>query len=174
MALWKNTDANTSAPKFAPASGYGIASNGDVLFGNTTSYGTFGVDAAEQGVATKKSAHAGWVLRKPGTGPVVSISANTGSYSPDGNVYLTFSGGGVANTTANAQIVTNGSKQILSITVADGGRYETTPTIGTVANSNAVFTIVMGGRANRVQNETLVAMGSMSGDASDDSVFADA
>jgi hypothetical protein len=174
MSLWNNTDANTSAPKFAPASGYGIATNGDGLFGNTTSYGTFGVDAAEQAVATKKGAHAGWVLRKPGTGPIVSITANTGSYSPDGNVYLTFSGGGVANTTANAQIVTNGSKQILSITINDPGRYERTPTIGAVANANVALTIVMGGRANRVQAETLVAMGSMTGDGSDDTVFPDA
>jgi hypothetical protein len=174
MSLWKNTDANTSAPKFAPASGYGISTNGDGLFGNTTSYGTFGVDAAEQAVATKKGAHAGWVLRKPGTGPIVSITANTGSYSPDGNVYLTFSNGGVANTTANAQIVTDGSKQILSITINDPGRYETTPTIGAVANANVALTIVMGGRANRVQTETLVAMGSMTGDGSDDTVFPDA
>jgi hypothetical protein len=30
--------------------------------------------------------------------------------------------------------------------------------------SNAVFTITMGGRANRVHTETLVAMGSMTGD----------
>jgi hypothetical protein len=30
--------------------------------------------------------------------------------------------------------------------------------------SNAAFTITMGGRANRVQTETLVAMGSMTGD----------
>lgn len=172
MALWQNTDANTSAPKFAVAGGVGISSNGDVLFGNTQ-IGVFGVDSTEQGIATKKGAHAGWVLRKVGTGPIVSITANTDSYSPDGNVYLTFSGGG-ANTSANAQIVTDGSKQIISITVAEAGRYETTPTIGAVANSNAVFTIVMGGRANRVQNETIVAMGSMSGDGDDDSVFADA
>jgi hypothetical protein len=31
----------------------------------------------------------------------------------------------------------------------------------------------MGGRANRVQSETLVAMGSMTGDGSDDAIFAD-
>ena len=30
---------------------------------------------------------------------------------------------------------------------------------------NAVFTVTMGGRANRVQLETLVAMGSMTGDS---------
>jgi hypothetical protein len=172
MALWSNSDANTSAPKFAPASGIGIASNGDTLFGNTV-VGVFGVDTTEQGVAAnKKGAHAGWVLRQVGTGPVATITANTGSYSPDGNVYLTFTGGG-ANTSANAQIITNGSKQILSITLADGGRYETTPTIGAVANANVAFTITMGGRANRASVETLVAMGSMTGDGDDDAVFAD-
>jgi hypothetical protein len=172
MSLWNNTDANTSAPKFSVASGIGISSNGNALYGNTK-VGVFGVDTTEQRVAANKDgAHAGWVLRQVGTGPVASITANTGSYSPDGNVYLTFTNGG-ANTTANAQIVTNGSKQILSITINDPGRYERTPTIGAVANANVALTIVMGGRANRATVETIVAMGSMTGDGSDDTVFAD-
>ena len=33
------------------------------------------------------------------------------------------------------------------------------------AVTNAVFTITVGGRAGRVQTETLVAMGSMTGDS---------
>lgn len=75
MSLWSNTDANTSAPKFAPAGGLGVAQNGDALFGNTTisqfvtgaALGVFGVDAAEQ-VNAPKGGHAGWVLRKVGSG----------------------------------------------------------------------------------------------------------
>ena len=170
MALWSNSDANTSAPKNAVAGGFGVAVNGETLYANTTidayvpnlAIGVEGVTAAEEATDTLGTQHAGWNLVKRGTGPVVSITANTGAYSPDGNVYLTFSNGGTNTTTANAQIITNGSKQILSIIVNAGGEYTVTPTIGAVANANVAFTITMGGRANRVQTETLVAMGSIS------------
>ncbi len=184
MALWSNTDAAASAPKNAVASGLGVSANGSTLFGNNqidailtdAALGVFGVDATEQGISGNKTevgAHAGWILRKAGTGPVVTISANTGAHSPDGNVYITFTGGGTGNTTANAQIFTNSvSKLITSITVNAGGEYLTTPTAEAV-NANATFTITMGGRANRVQSETLVAMGSMTGDGSDDALYAD-
>ena len=171
MSLWGNLDQANNAPKSTDAGGLGVSANGEVLFGNTqvsayvtnAALGVFGVDATEQALATaNKSAHAGWVLRKAGTGPIVEISANTGSYSPDGNVYLTFSGG-----TANAQITTNSvSKLITGVVVNDGGSYFTAPT-ATAVNANVSFTITMGGRANRVQTETLVAMGSVSGDAED-------
>jgi hypothetical protein len=184
MALWTNVDEAAGAPKNAVASGLGVSANGSTLFGNNTigvfvndaSIGTFGVDSTEQGVTANKTqvgAHAGWVLRKAGTGPVVSISANTGAHSPDGNVYITFTNGGTGNTTANAQVFTNSvSKLITSITVDAGGEYLTTPT-ATAVNANATFTITMGGRANRVQSETLVAMGSMTGDGDDDAIYAD-
>lgn len=79
MSLWSNTDANTSAPKFAVAGGLGIAQNGDALYANNTvnafktglTIGVFGVDANETALANNaanKPAHAGWVLRKVGTG----------------------------------------------------------------------------------------------------------
>ena len=113
MSLWKNTDANTSAPLFA-ASQVNLAptqASANILYTNTTAggivtgktVGLFGVDTTEQGVSgNPKGGHAGWNL------------------------------------------VTTGS----------------------------------GGRANRVHVETLVAMGSMTGDgsatANDDPVFADA
>jgi hypothetical protein len=75
MALWSNTDANTSAPKNAVASGVGLSANGYTLFdaaqsigeeGNTTVQ-VFGVDTNEQ-VNGTKGGHAGWVLRTTGTG----------------------------------------------------------------------------------------------------------
>jgi hypothetical protein len=77
MALWSNTDANTSAPKFAPAGGLGVSANGFTMFSNTTAdafvtgatLGVFGVDTAEQqGTVTSQGGHAGWVLRKTGSG----------------------------------------------------------------------------------------------------------
>lgn len=77
MALWSNTDANTPAPKNAVASGLGVVGSGDTLYANTTAdafvsgltLGVFGVDAKEQQVVSvTKGGHAGWVLRKTGSG----------------------------------------------------------------------------------------------------------
>lgn len=79
MSLWSNVDSNTGAPKFAVAGGLGVAANGDALYANTTTgafvsgaaVGVFGVDANEIALANNaasKPAHAGWVLRKTGTG----------------------------------------------------------------------------------------------------------
>ena len=79
MALWSNTDANTSAPKFAVAGGLGVSENGDTLYANTTTsafvtgvkLGVFGVDVVEQGLgnnATGIGSHSGWNLVTQGTG----------------------------------------------------------------------------------------------------------
>lgn len=185
MTLWAKSDSSNAAPKHAGVASTGNA-NGATLFGSTTigaftdkqAVGVFGVDTAEQAVvANPRGAHAGWVVVKQGTGPVATITANTNAYSPDGNVYITFTGGGTGSTTANAQIVTNGAKLITGITLNTGGSYLTAPTVGAVPNSNVAITITMGGRAGRKHTETLVAMGSIGqagvADAADDAVFAD-
>jgi hypothetical protein len=185
MALWGSRDLSNNAPKYAVAGGVGVSANGQALFGNTQvsafatnlTLGTFGVDTTEVDVAVSsgsrnRPAHAGWNLRKVGVGPVLSISANTGSFSPSGNVYLTFTGDTGA-TVANAQVFVNSAtKRILSVVVNDGGLYSTTPS-AVASGANVEFTITMGGRANRVQMETLVAMGSMTDDGSDDTLFPD-
>ena len=78
MALWKNTDANTSAPKFVGVGG-SSTQNGMSLYANTTTsafitnqkVGVFGVDVTETGLANNRTthgAHAGWNLVKQGTG----------------------------------------------------------------------------------------------------------
>jgi hypothetical protein len=83
MALWSNTDANTSAPKYV-TSYLNVSqsqNNVNLAYGNTTTsafitsanVGVFGVDTSEMAntAATSKAsrpAHAGWVLRKAGTG----------------------------------------------------------------------------------------------------------
>lgn len=185
MSLWSISDSSNAAPKHVGVAATKNASGAD-LFGNTTisafttnqAVGVFGVDNAEQGVvANPRGAHAGWVVVKQGTGPVATITANANSYSPDGNVYISFSGGGTGSTSANAQIVTNGVKLITGITLASGGNYLSAPTIGAVPNSNVAITITMGGRVGREHTETLVAMSSIGtagvADASDDTVFAD-
>lgn len=79
MPLWSNTDSNTSAPKFAVAGGLGVSATGSQMYANTTTdafvtgtkLGVFGVDTNEIGLANNKAqsaTHAGWVLRKEGTG----------------------------------------------------------------------------------------------------------
>lgn len=78
MALWSNTDANTSAPKNAVAAGLGVSANGLTLFDNDTTdafvtgvkLGVFGVTNDEQQVTQQSihGAHAGWNLVKQGTG----------------------------------------------------------------------------------------------------------
>jgi hypothetical protein len=175
-AFWTMTDANTGVPLFAPtalklaptrANANVIYANANVAQAFSSAVGVWGVDTQEASntqvtPAAGKMAHAGWVQKTSGMGPVLTISANSGSYSPDGNIFVTFSNGGTGSTVANASIVTNGSKLITSVTLNTEGLYLTTPTAVAV-NSNAVFTITMGGRANRSQYETLVAAGSITG-----------
>ena len=195
MSLWGKSDSSNAAPAFAGVDvGIAASATGSSLFGNTQiaafqtnhniAVGIFGVDTTEQGVSASSNthaAHSGWVLVKQGTGPIVSIAANSGSYSTDSktsNVYLSFSGGGTGTTTANAQIIANTTTGLISsIQVNSGGNYLRAPVIGTVPNSNVALTITMGGRAGRRMTETLVATGTIGQqgvtDASDDSTFAD-
>ena len=81
MALWSNTDANTSAPKYV--TNYLNVSqsqnNVNLAYGNTTTsafitsanVGIFGVDTSEMANTASianRPAHAGWILRTAGTG----------------------------------------------------------------------------------------------------------
>jgi hypothetical protein len=182
MALWGNLDASNNAPVFADTGGYGVTANTQdaTIFGNVTigatradvAMGMFGVDTIEEAVTTgdgSKATHTGWVLRTAYTGPVVSITANAGAVGT--NSYITFTGGSsgaadgkTGNTSANAIVSVNSTGHIVSVTVLSGGEYANTP-VATPAAGNAAFTLTMGGRANRVFQETLVAMGSIYGDA---------
>ena len=181
MSLWGNLDAANNAPKHTNTAGYGgdtpqVTANGQVYYSNTAIdafigdavIGVFGVDTSEQAAATAEQGvpqHAGWVIRKVGMGPITSITANAGAVGV--NSYITFAGGnginGSGSTAANAEISVNTAGYITSITINNLGLYANTP-IATPNTGNAVFTITMGGRANRVQTETVVAMGSMTGD----------
>lgn len=83
MSLWSNTDANTSVPKFAPSlvNLTNTQNNSNLMYANTTTsafitganVGVFGVDTNEMANTAASSvashpAHAGWILRKAGTG----------------------------------------------------------------------------------------------------------
>jgi len=172
--LWTMTDANTGVPIYA-GTALNLAptrANANVIFANANvaqafseAVGVYGVDTEEASntqvtPAATRMAHAGWVQRTAGMGPVVTIRANASSYGT--NSFVTFSGGGTGSTVANAtvSVATNGLIQL--VTINSGGLYLVTPTAVPVSG-NAAFTVTMGGRANRTQYETLVAAGSMTG-----------
>ena len=111
MALWSNTDANTSAPKFGQITpAFGSSANGLQLYANTqtsafitgANVGIFGVDTTEQtvsGATANHSAHAGWVLRKAGTGgragrvqteTLIAMGSMTGDGSASANDDTTY------------------------------------------------------------------------------------
>ena len=192
MALFGNIDASNNAPNFSGLTGYETSTTGESLansapssvFGNTymsatrtdVEFGVFGIDVAEQAAMTEgKVTHAGWVARTKGAGPIASVTANTDAVGPSATAAsytLVLSGGGVNNTSAQVSVTTAATGRISSISVSNAGLYTGTPTTNTFGNT--VFTISMGGRNGRVMNETLVAMGSMEGDASDDAIAPDA
>lgn len=191
MSLWGNVDASNNAPNFSGITGYKTTTsvaNSQIaaVYGNTdigateanVALGVFGVDTTEITVATAgthSGAHAGWIARRAFTGPIVSVTANAGAVGPAATAAsytLAITGGGVGNTGASIVVTTNAAGYITTINVNSGGSYTTTPVANTFGNT--VFTITMGGRANRVQEECLVAMGSMVGDGSDDTYYPDA
>lgn len=189
MSLWGNLDAANNAPKSSGMPGYGgstpqVTSNAQVYYANTQlgsfsdnqAIGIFGVTAAEQAnsrtvESTGVPSHAGWVTRRVGMGPITSITANAGCVAVNSTITIV-ANSGFGNTGSNgrstiipvvATITTNTAGYISTITIVNPGMYANTPILRP-NTGNAVFTVTMGGRANRVQTETLVAMGSMTGD----------
>ena len=192
MSLWGNVDASNNAPNFSGLTGYDTSTTGESLansqpssvFGNTymsatrtdVEFGVFGIDTTEEGLITDgQPTHAGWVARTKGAGPVVSVTANTDAVGPAATACtytLVLSGGGTNNTAAQVSVTTAATGRISSISISNAGLYTGTPTTNTFGNT--AFTFTMGGRNGRTTFETLVAMGSMVGDASDDAIAPDA
>ena len=136
----------------------------------------FGIDTTEEGLITDGTpTHAGWVARTKGAGGIDSVAANTDAVGPAASACtytLILSGGGTNNTSAQVSVTTAATGRITAVTVTNAGLYTGTPTANTFGNT--AFTFTMGGRNGRTTFETLVAMGSMEGDASDDAIAPDA
>ncbi len=185
MSLWGNLDASNNAPNFSGLTGYKSStslanSQIDGIFGNTTIsqtrsnvvFGVFGVDATEANSTLSSGdgrnvTHAGWVARTVGTGPVESITG----VGLSSNGFITFIGGSsgaaagmTGNVAANAQVYVNTAGWLVNVTMRTAGSYANTPNV-VFPSGNVVPTVTMGGRANRVTQETIVAMGSIYGDA---------
>ena len=189
MSLWGNLDAANNAPVSSAMAGYGgntpqVTANAEVYYANTKlgsfsdnqAIGIFGVSAAEQANTTTVAStgvptHAGWVTRRVGMGPVATITANAGCVAVNSTITIV-ANSGFGNTGSNgrstiipvvATISVNTAGYISTITIVNPGLYANTPILRP-NTGNAVFTVTMGGRANRISTETLVAMGSMTGD----------
>ena len=158
------------------------ASTDSAMFNNATpsaflsgqAVGVYGVDTAE--IAVSKGygvAHAGWNLRRAGTGPIIS-GVNTGTPGYNNNDIVVIKSP-VAGGNATFTMVTNsvGGSVVLTLTNAGFGfNLATIPTSnifitavgGGAAAGNTVvtnFAVKAGGRAGRIHYETLVAMSSL-------------
>lgn len=183
----------------------GSRANVDVrMFNNTTpgafisrqAVGVFGADATETNVSNGAGlAHAGWQLRRAGTGSIVSIGY-TGTANGYNNTDVITVASPAAGGNATATVATNATGGALTITITNAGYGFTAVNAAanvSIANSTggasggdgATFTARAGGRAGRVHYETLVAMGSLGAqtaaygtaalvaDASDDTILPD-
>jgi hypothetical protein len=160
MPLWGNRDQYSDAPKYTVHAHSG--KKGQQLYGNSV----FLADATETTV-NKTIAHPGWVRRIVGTGPIKSITINSGGTLYSNSDTISVSGGSV-NATAN--IVTNGSGVITAINITNIGAgftnsLSTTITVTTSTGSTANLAPVFGGRAGRIKFETLIALATTVGDA---------
>ena len=179
------------------------------MFNNTTpgafltgqAVGIFGADATETSVSNASGiAHAGWLVRRAGTGSLASFTINASATAAGyNNADIITVKSAQAGGNATVTFVTNSSGGNLVFTISNVGAGFTTATVptsnifvtnsigGTAAGNTTVTSFIAkaGGRAGRVHFETLVAMGSLGAqtapygtpaliaDASDDTILPD-
>lgn len=197
MALWGNKDypASNQKPVFANTT---TTTSNSVINGTSANvvYGTVaGVSATEMTTNATKipvPQHAGWVANKIGTGPITSVTVGAGGSGinaagfiviADGSALGQGTGGNLSYTIANTQNTlqaysTNSAwNGVATVTVVNGGSLYSnsgaiTYNVSSTANTTQpTLTFVLGGRAGRIQTETLVAMGSVTLDAPSDNAF---
>ena len=195
--LWGNKDYATgnNKPRYANTSNISSASTINGTKANTNKYYGIvsGVSPTEMAGVTGSAdhpQHAGWVSIKIGTGPIRSIGA-TGGSGINAAGYLTLTdpspwgqgtGANLSYTIANSQnslqgFSTNSTLNVIStITVVNGGSGYSNSTSITVTPTGSyttlpTFTVKLGGRGDRYQAETLIAMGSVTLDDPRDNVW---
>jgi hypothetical protein len=195
MPLWGNLDNVTGnqKPLFANTTNSSSRSTINGSAANTAKYygNMYGVSATESSANPNEAVHAGWVSQKIGTGPVSRIdivSGGTGINAPgylliSDNSYLKQGAGFNASfTIANSQntlqtFSTNPAwNAINSITIVNGGSgFSNVAALNVRTNgSNTTWpnlSITLGGRAGRFSYETIIAMGSITGDDPLDNVY---
>lgn len=165
MPLWTKDDSAAGAPKIQINGGLGNPALGAASFGTT-------VVGLGDGEYVGKKAHTGWTRVIRGKGPVSSIAITAAGTGYSNTDFVRVSGG---TTNAYASVTTNGSGGITALTLAPnvGGGFVNNSTISVgvftagstggsaSAGTGATFTVTLGGRANRVQTECLVALSGM-------------
>jgi hypothetical protein len=138
--------------------------------------GIFGVSASEisnnvNNNSHEMPAHAGWVFRRAGTGSVINVDYTgtaTGYNNTDVITVASPQAGG--NATVNFTTNATGGALVFNIANAGAGFFVVNAssnvsiansTGGATGGTGATFTATVGGRAGRVQTETLIAMGSL-------------
>lgn len=145
-------------------------------FINNMATGVFGVSALEMANNTANAskenpAHAGWVYRKAGTGPIVSVGIAAGGSGYDNTDVITVASP-QAGGNATVTVGTNSTGGVTSLVITNAGAgflaVDATANVsianstgGASAGVGGSFTATAGGRAGRVHTETLVAMGSL-------------
>jgi hypothetical protein len=181
--MWGNQNQANSAPQGEVVASPITLATGVTTFANTTVgafinnvvVGTYGVPGANVEPETNNATSAGWITETVFTGPLLSLSvSNSGSgYSNTNSLNITSMGTAYLNA---GTIVTNNTGGLVSVTLTSNVSVGTlskfsysfatssanaTPSVGT----GATLTPVLGGRAGRVQYETIVAMSSITSNA---------
>jgi hypothetical protein len=196
--LWGNVDGPTgnNKPKYANTSNLtsNSSTHGYLIANTNAGYGVvFGVDVTEKGTSEgQRIAHPGWVSQKTGTGPIIGVALINGGSGYNSGGYLTVTdtsiyGKGdeanisftIANTRNTLQNYSENAEWNVVHTIvvnAGGSLYSDSDQVELsfpdTPITEASYTIVLGGRGDRKNYETLVAMGSMTGDdIADSSTF---
>jgi hypothetical protein len=148
-------------------------------FTNTQVLGVYGVTNTQVKAAESNAQHKtlnlqpGWWVVKQGMGAAVSatITASGSGYSNNDKFVVTSTGTGTVNvsttvaTNATGGVVSVGSNNVINAGLFINSTATTasiTNTTGGTANgSGFTATVALGGRANRIQRECLVSLGSM-------------
>lgn len=191
MPLWGNQDNAANSVKYATelartgplGSGNAAkAANNTTLYNNATpnafggegeAIGQFAVSVPEMantsGAEWAYVAHAGWQMRIAGSGPVANLTVSVGGTGYSNTDKIVVSG---ATSNASGTLSTNSTGGILTVALTGGGAGFVNVASGTLAiqnssggasaGSGATVTFKLGGRAGRINYETIVAMGSIS------------
>ena len=197
MPLWGNRDlpSGNQKPVFANTTNASSSSTINGAKANTNKYygNVYGVSAAEEGVSPQHGSHAGWVSQKIGTGPIAAVGIltrgtgiNTAGFLlvTDGSPLGQGTGLNISYTIANtanlleAYSTNPALNGINTVTIVNGGSgwSNTAAALLTVKvnqsnTTQPTFALVGGGRAGRLNYETIVAMGSITDDDPRDNVY---
>lgn len=184
MSQWGATDNAANSVSWAPAlvNKTANSANKTAIYANTTmgafvsgmTVGQVGIDAVEAANTsseTSYSAHAGWNLRKVGTGSIVNIAIAAGGTGYANTDLIRIAATGTGSVNATGTVATNATGGIVTVAITNPGAgfVSVNPTVtitnatgGATAGSTANLVATAGGRAGRISYETLVAMGSIS------------